>query len=307
MEKKFKYDPEDIESLLMHKQFNELFEEEREFILQHIEGEEEYESLRKTLFELHDTSMTAEWLEPEPSIKEALMKEFAQEKKGSFRIWLNSLFVIPEIVWYRRPAIQVTFAGVCALIAVVFILKMENKRPDIASTKGANNSISTPTEIQEEGKNLFADNLQAKEFPPAPKATEIQQFSIPTTTNSDDVAEPMDEVKYVGAVVEESVSESAQPENENALTDISSKNYKKTEDMDSPFEDKLEEKDNAAVSKSPTVTSENLNQTLSSSQESVTLVSTNSGAASYNWIANTAASASMSEVKDLFVILYTAP
>ena len=106
------------------------------------EGEEEYESLRKTLFELHDTSMTAEWLEPEPSIKEALMKEFAQEKKGSFRIWLNSLFVMPEIVWYKRPAVQVAFAGVCALIAVVFILKMENKRPDSASTKGANNSIS---------------------------------------------------------------------------------------------------------------------------------------------------------------------
>ena len=67
-----KYDPEDIESLLMHKQYNELFDDEREFVLQHVKNEEEYNSLRSMLFTLHDQPYQEEWLEPDPSIKKEL-------------------------------------------------------------------------------------------------------------------------------------------------------------------------------------------------------------------------------------------
>jgi hypothetical protein len=39
MKDPLKYDPEDIESLLKHKTFSELYPEEREFILKHIAHE----------------------------------------------------------------------------------------------------------------------------------------------------------------------------------------------------------------------------------------------------------------------------
>jgi hypothetical protein len=55
MNKDFKYDPEDIESLMMHKHFTELLPDEREFVLKHIDSESEYEHLRETLMQ----SMTA--------------------------------------------------------------------------------------------------------------------------------------------------------------------------------------------------------------------------------------------------------
>ena len=44
-----KYDPEDIESLMMHKTFSDLYPEERAFVLKHLDSELEYESMRNTL------------------------------------------------------------------------------------------------------------------------------------------------------------------------------------------------------------------------------------------------------------------
>jgi hypothetical protein len=104
-----KYDPEDIESLLLHKQFNELYPEEKEFVLRHLENEQEYESMRSVLMELKNISTTDEWLEPDASIKKNLMREFSSEKKSRFVIWLNSLFAFPDRPWYSQRGVQIAF------------------------------------------------------------------------------------------------------------------------------------------------------------------------------------------------------
>lgn len=104
-----KYDPEDIESLLLHKQFNELYPEEKEFVLRHLENEQEYESMRSVLMELKNISSSDEWLEPDASIKKNLMREFSSEKKSRFVIWLNSLFAFPDRPWYSQRGVQISF------------------------------------------------------------------------------------------------------------------------------------------------------------------------------------------------------
>lgn len=104
-----KYDPEDIESLLLHKQFHELYPEEKEFVLRHLESEQEYESMRSVLMELKNISSNDEWLEPDASIKKNLMKEFSSEKKSRFVIWLNSLFAFPDRPWYSQRGVQIAF------------------------------------------------------------------------------------------------------------------------------------------------------------------------------------------------------
>ena len=52
MKRKFKYDPEDLESLLLNKRFNELYPEEKEFVLRHMDSAEEDASMRKTLLSI---------------------------------------------------------------------------------------------------------------------------------------------------------------------------------------------------------------------------------------------------------------
>ncbi len=186
-----KYDPEDIESLLMHKQFNELYDDEKEFVLQHVKNEEEYNSLRSMLFTLHDASLQDEWLEPDPSIKKALLKEFASEKKGGFMVWLNGIFVMPEITWYRRPAFQVAFATAIILIASIWFVnwKFDQNHVEVATLEVKSADQDTSTALA--NGNLFAENLSNNQIPPAPKTL------IP----------PDPSVKFIPPVVADEISE----------------------------------------------------------------------------------------------------
>jgi hypothetical protein len=170
MNDQLKYDPEDIESLLMHKQFHELYEEERQFVLQHLGSEEEYESLRKTLFELHNVSAKEQWLEPDPSIRKALLAEFASEEKGGFKIWLNSLFNGISLDWMRRPAFGVAFATACIAGAVVLLITNRSEEKNIAqvNTDSAPAISEQPMDSVTESTKLFSENLTSTSLPPAP-------------------------------------------------------------------------------------------------------------------------------------------
>ena len=72
MERRELYDPEDIESLLQERGYDELLEEERAFVLRHLSGREEYEAMR-TLFggrsPLFARSQTAESALAMPSVR----------------------------------------------------------------------------------------------------------------------------------------------------------------------------------------------------------------------------------------------
>jgi len=146
------YDPEDIESLMIHKSFDELYPEEREFVLRHVDNRTEYESMRLILTELLDPSREVEWLEPDPSIRANLLAQFAREEKGGFRIWLNTLFAslnTPSQVWYQRPAVRLSFAGIAILIAVVLVLPKDETR--FAELKKEVKGLTTaPSESVEE-------------------------------------------------------------------------------------------------------------------------------------------------------------
>ena len=194
-----KYDPEDIESLLMHKQFNELYDDEKEFVLQHVKNEEEYNCLRSMLFTLHDVSLQDEWLEPDPSIKKALLKEFAAEKKGGFMVWLNGIFAMPEITWYRRPAFQVAFATAIILIASIWFVnwKLDQNHVEVAALEVEGTKQDTSSALS--NGNLFAENLSNQQIPPAPKTVIPQDQSIKFVPPV--VAEDLSDVKSINSDV----------------------------------------------------------------------------------------------------------
>ncbi len=296
-----KYDPEDIESLLLHKQFHELYPEEKEFILQHIETAEEYESLRKTLFELRDSAQEGEWIEPDAALKRDLMAQFASEEKGGFRIWLNSLFTWPDVQWYRQPALRVAFAGACVVLGVLFFFNYdkneptefaENRKNEVQNAPNAE-ADSTKSESKQEEKNLFAENITPKELPPAPVPT------AGVTSASRDVkfveAEVVEDAAVADYHAESKVAESPAP----AMTDdvVSYKIEEKVTATDIGKAKKEADNTNAgnAVTFSaPTVTSNSVttNKAISSDMESVRFTSSNSKP--------------VSEVNDLLSYLFTA-
>lgn len=136
MNQKDKYDAEDIESLLLHKRFEDLYPEEKEFVLRHIETPDEYESLRHTLFELHKASKDESWIEPDVRLKEDLLAQFPTEESGGFKIWLNTLFFSQSGSWYRRPAylsiVAMVFIGVTLLF---FMNPNDSTKTEFAETK----------------------------------------------------------------------------------------------------------------------------------------------------------------------------
>jgi hypothetical protein len=120
MKQHLKYDPEDIESLMRHKRFDELYAEEKEFVLQHLDNKEEYESIRRTLFEIQAAQQNDQWLEPDASIRENLMAQFETERRNGFTVWLNSLFVMPLENWSSGRKLAFTIASVVVVSGILF-------------------------------------------------------------------------------------------------------------------------------------------------------------------------------------------
>ena len=92
-----KYDPEDLEQLMRERKFEQLLEEEKAYVLRHMSGPEEYEQVRRTLLAVAAHMEKDVEIEPDPDIKQALMSKFANEDKGGFTYWLNSVqaFLLP--------------------------------------------------------------------------------------------------------------------------------------------------------------------------------------------------------------------
>lgn len=137
MKEQIKYDPEDIESLLLHKEYHDLYAEEREFVLQHMDNEEEYNSMRAMLLTI-SSSDDFEEIEPQPKTLALLMEEFVTEEKRGFKWWLNSLFVgiFPkEKTWFRQPGFQMAMVMGIVVLGFVFVQQSSTNYKNIAEAK----------------------------------------------------------------------------------------------------------------------------------------------------------------------------
>lgn len=158
MDDKRKYDPEDIESLMMHKTFEELYPEEKTFILEHLDSSDEYESMRKTLLTVMAASNDHDRIVADPAIKESLLAEFGTQKRGGFTIWLNSTLAWlapPKIEWYRKPAFQMAFASIALLVGFfVFSPAEEVRFADAAKPGEETTTNEAPVKSENEIKAI---------------------------------------------------------------------------------------------------------------------------------------------------------
>lgn len=128
MERHERYDPEDIESLLSERGFDELLPDERAFVLRHMSGRDEYERMRALLHYVRPDERDRGTIEPEERVKQHVMATFRAQQRPQWRIWLNTLaaWAAPReasAMW--RPALA--FATLALLIvASVLVVRQFN-------------------------------------------------------------------------------------------------------------------------------------------------------------------------------------
>ncbi|MBK8227202.1 MAG: hypothetical protein IPK70_08495 [Flavobacteriales bacterium] len=138
MERREHYDPEDIESLLQQRAFDELLDEERAYVLRHLSGRDEYEAMRALLNDVRDHDRRREPISADPQLRADLMGIFRAQHRPQWQIWLNSVgtFIWPKEtsdLW--RPALA--FASLALLItAGVWVLRNgDDHQPQLAELK----------------------------------------------------------------------------------------------------------------------------------------------------------------------------
>lgn len=164
------YGPEDIEKLLLSKDFSDLYPEERDYVLRHMEGEEEYSAMRLMLL---DVSSLNDELTPPASMRDELIAlHESRYKTSGFKIWLNSLFtaLTPQVEWHR-PAMQlVGLAGVVLLVTVVY----RTLTPEMGNAELA----YEPEKTEEPSKQHEAEEVDTSELPKGSEVTSVENEPI---------------------------------------------------------------------------------------------------------------------------------
>jgi len=157
------YAPNDLEALMMHKSFSELFDDERLFALQHVEDEAEYTSMRNMLLELHSINVSAGFNEEVPTdIRSQIVHEVfeANDKRTGgavWGIWKN------DTLWFKQPLVQIT--SIAAVVTIGIFLRLQDQ-PKIITENPQNNPDTTELKLEDP---RFRDKNPTSTPPPAPE------------------------------------------------------------------------------------------------------------------------------------------
>ncbi|MEO8589238.1 MAG: hypothetical protein ABI432_07720 [Flavobacteriales bacterium] len=146
MERREQYDPEDIESLLNERSFDELLEEERAYVLRHLASRDEYENMRVLLHQVRSDERNEGPIIAPAEVRAHVLDVFRQQQQPQWRVWLNS---IGAVLWPKemsalwRPALAL---GSLALLitAGVFVLRQgDESKAQLAELRPAKEEVTT--------------------------------------------------------------------------------------------------------------------------------------------------------------------
>ncbi|MBK8338689.1 MAG: hypothetical protein IPK99_01120 [Flavobacteriales bacterium] len=138
MEKRERYDPEDLESLLSERAFDELLAEERAYVLRHVSGRDEYEAMRATLGQLRAHPSGRAPIVADPETRDRVLAAFREAHQPQWRIWLNSisLWLMPErpvLLW--RPALALASLVLLVVAGVTWFRGQNGLENAVAEVK----------------------------------------------------------------------------------------------------------------------------------------------------------------------------
>jgi len=141
MERPERYDPEDLEHLMLERSFDELLAEEQAFALRHLRDRAEYERMRALLHQVQQQRQVPQNRDADPAVRERVLAAFRAKQQPHWRIWLNSVgaFLFPERpAAYWRPVLAM---GLVAVVAIA-VLRLST-RPDQAKVLAEAKSAAT--------------------------------------------------------------------------------------------------------------------------------------------------------------------
>ncbi|MCB0770225.1 MAG: hypothetical protein KDC00_07450 [Flavobacteriales bacterium] len=180
MERRERYDPEDIENLLTERGFDELLEEERAFVLRHMSGREEYDRMRALLHYTRPDERSHTMIEPEERVRTNVMNAFRAQREPTWRVWLNSVmawFAPSETADLWRPALAL---GTLALLVIAGVFTVQYvggpEHGGLAEAREAERSTSksTPTQVEVQAEDASGTTSIA-DMEPAPRSEEVAE------------------------------------------------------------------------------------------------------------------------------------
>lgn len=150
MERRERYDPEDIESLLSERGFDELLEEERAYVLRHLSDRNEYESMRGLLLHMRNERGQEGPLTADPRVREEVLAAYREQQRPQWRIWLNSLGTVlwpkeASAMW--RPALAFGSLAVLVVLGVWLVgpnSPAVDRSAEVAATEGSSKQEEQP-------------------------------------------------------------------------------------------------------------------------------------------------------------------
>ncbi len=153
------YDPEDIEKLMLNKSFDELYDKEKEFVLRHVDSEEEYEQMRQVLLEVKASEDFDEIVEPPAYMRKQLIEEFEAQKRH------NPLILLFQQIQaaFKMPVFQIGFATVSVFLFVMIFVKFNNKSDNIELAQNKNYNTETVDQSSEITEPSASNELEILE------------------------------------------------------------------------------------------------------------------------------------------------
>lgn len=146
MERPERYDPEDIEHLMLERPFDELLAEEKAFVLRHLQDADEYGRMRALLLHMQEESGQQPVLDADPMVRHQVLQAFREQRQPKWRIWLNSigaLLMPARPVQYLKPALAL--GSLALLISVSLLLWNTMYRPEPKILVQVDKVPGTPT------------------------------------------------------------------------------------------------------------------------------------------------------------------
>lgn len=224
MERPERYDPEDLEHLMLERSFDELLEEERAYALRHLESRAEYERMRALLHHVREERDESLPGDAGPAVRERVLQAFRAQRQPQWRIWLNS---VGGLLLPARPA---TFARPLLALGTVTALLL--------------GSLALWNNLQHDGEPVLAEVKQETNAPTvrAPAGTADEAEPAPPVEDLALEEEALEHVAVAGKsmvtqeVVEPPSRTRASAEKQLAATDAAPQLWMNTEGYVSPAE-----------------------------------------------------------------------
>lgn len=224
MERTERYDPEDLEQMMLERSFDELLEEERAFALRHLESRAEYERMRILLHHMQQSTGNTPVPEADPRVREHVLAAFRAQQQPQWRIWLNSVgaFLFPQRpALYWRPALALGTVAVLTVTVLMTYQAFESEgNKQLAEVKTLEQAEPAPPKPMVQSESAGTNDVSNTRTTPASSTEVDAPVKEPEQLAATKAAVPVQEARTDVSVESKSLQEPVEQEHTSAASGL---------------------------------------------------------------------------------------